>query len=158
MIEKFDNINITILKDSFTYLKLFTPYTYIISETSDINKDIAVNKLDDLMEKIKGYYEVLADIDDRKYVLRFNINCFRNNYKLTDLLKMDLNYYGIKVGKILTKKLTSDNELDITDNIQEVNAESIVNKVLGNDQVLINDEEREIYDIVLAGVKYNDGE
>lgn len=158
MIEKFDNINITILKDSFTYLKLFTPYTYIISETSDINKDIAVNKLDDIMEKIKGYYEVLADIDDRKYVLRFNINCFRNNYKLTDLLKMDLNYYGIKVGKILTKKLTSDNELDITDNIQEVNAESIVNKVLGNDQVLIKDEEREIYDIVLAGVKYNDGE
>lgn len=57
---------------------------------------------------------------------------------------MDLNYYGIKVGKILTKKLTSDNELDITDNIQEVNAELIVNKVLGNDQVLIKDEEREI--------------
>lgn len=158
MIKKFDNINITILKDSFTYLKLFTPYTYIISETSDINKDIAVNKLDDVMEKIKGYYEVLADVADKKYVLRFNINCFRNNYKLTDLLKMDLNYYGIKVGKILTKKLTSDNELNIDDNIQEVDAETIANKVLGKEQQLIKDEEREIYDIVLAGVKYNDGE
>lgn len=158
MIKKFNNIKITILKDTFTYFKLFTPYTYIISEKSDINKDIAVNKLDDIMEKIKGYYEVLADMDDKKYILRFNINCFRNNYKLADLLKMNLIYYGIKVGKIPTKELTYDNELNIAGNMQEVDAETIVNRSLNKKQELTKDEEREIYDIVLAGVKYDDGE
>lgn len=156
MIQKFENAKITILKDSFTYLKLFTPYTYIISETSDINKDIAVNKLDDVMEKIKGYYEVLVNVGDGRCVLRLNINCFRNNYKLTDLIKMDLNYYGIKVGKTSQRKLKADYELNVEDTSEEISAEEIASKVLNKELQNQDLEEMDIYDVVLAGVQYND--
>lgn len=156
MITKFDNIKVKILKDSFTYMKLYTPYTYVISDKSDINKDIAINKLDEIMEKIKGYYEILANYGEKEYVLRFNINCFRNNYKLTDLLKMNLTYYGIKVGKTSKKRLTTDYELNIDDTLEEIDAEEIAGKILNKEPQKQDLKELEIYDIVLAGVKNND--
>lgn len=157
MVKSFTNVSIKILKDSFTHMKIFTPYTFILSENSEINKDIAVNKLDNTMEKIKGYYEFLVDNNNGKYVFRFNIGCLRNNYKLTDLMKMDLCYYGVKVGRVLTENLTTDRELNIDDKLCEVTAEDIANKILDNVGVEKN-EERDIYDIILAGVNYNDGQ
>lgn len=156
MIKMFDHVEVTILKDSFTYMKLYTPYTYIISDKSEINKDIAVNKLDDIMEKIKGYYEILAKDEKKEYVLRFNINCFRNNYKLTDLLKMNLTYYGIKVGKTTKNKLAAVNELNMDNSLKEINAEEIVGKALNKDLQRQDIDTIDIYDIILAGVKNND--
>lgn len=158
MIAKFDNVKVTILKNSFTYMKLYTPYTYVISDKSEINKDIAINKLDDIMEKIKGYYEILANDGKNECVLRFNINCFRNNYKLADLLKMDLTYYGIKVGKTSKKKLTAEYELNIDDTLEEIDAEKIASKILNKELQRQDLGEIYIYDIVLAGVKNNDEE
>lgn len=153
MIVKFPNPKITILNETFTYLKLFTPYTYIISDKSDINNDIAINKLDEVMEKIKGYYEVLGELNGKTIVLRFNINFFRNNYKLIDLLKLDLTFYGVKVGKTNLEKLKCKNEINIDSGIKEFNAEEIVNEAKGITTESKFDDEKEIYDIILAGVE-----
>lgn len=66
----------------------------------------------------------------KKGVFRFNIKCLRNNYKLPDLMKMDLCYYAIKVGTVLTENLTTDKELNIDNNLYEITAEDMANKIL----------------------------
>lgn len=160
MVSNFKNINIQALKNSFTYLKLYTPYTNIISENSDVNKDVSVNKLDEFMEKIKGYYEVLGKKtlesgEEKQYILRFNISCFRNNYKLTDLFKMNLTYYGIKVGNTSLENLDINKEMNFGESNSEITAEKIVNELMNKGDVVGDTDEIEIYDIVLAGVSYN---
>lgn len=157
LISKFDGYKAKILKDSFTYLKLYTPYTYVISDKSEFTNEIAINKLDEIMEKVKGYYEVIAKKGDDRVILRFNIACFRNNYKLTDLLKMDLNYYGIMVGKTSLNNLIAANELNVEGSIEEITVEEIVNNILGK-ETSVNDKNDniKIFDVILAGVSYND--
>lgn len=46
-------------------------------------------------------------------IFRFNIKSFKNNYKATDLQKMDISIYAIKVGKSSIEKLNIDNEFEI---------------------------------------------
>ena len=47
----------------------------------------------------RGYYDMLLKTEkERKSVLRFNLQAFKNNYNLVDLSKMKLTYFGIKVG------------------------------------------------------------
>ena len=45
-------------------------------------------------------------------ILRFNISGLRNNYTLSDLTKMDIKLYGIKVGKIDSIDLSFNTMLD----------------------------------------------
>lgn len=83
-----------------------------------------------------------------KSVLRFNISAFKNNYNLADLSKMELVYYGIKVGTCRVSELTLDKEFDFQKKSEEVTAESILD---GENQS--HSDELDVYDIVLAGIE-----
>lgn len=155
-IKSFNNIKLAIFDDSFTELKLQTPYTYLISEKSTIAQDFAVNKFDSILEIIRGYYEFSAEdtIKNEKYIFRFNVNCLKNNYKLIDLLKMELYFYGVKVGRMNINDLKTQNELNLNKN-KIKSSNEIYNEIFSgtkNEGNNLDEDIRDVYDIVLAGV------
>lgn len=88
---------------------------------------IDMEKLNDALLGERGYYGMLLKTEDTpSSVLRFNINAFKNNYNLADLSKMELVYYGIKVGACKETELTIDKEFDFQKKKTEVTAESIL--------------------------------
>ena len=65
------------------------------------------------MDRLSGYYEIKGiSSDNKEMILRFNISGLRNNYTLSDLTKMDIKLYGIKVGKIDSIDLSFNTMLD----------------------------------------------
>lgn len=156
LIKSFNNIKLAIFDGSFTELKLQTPYTHLISEKSTMAQDFAVNKFDSVLEIIRGYYEFSAEdtTTNKRYIFRFNVSCLKNNYKLIDLLKMDLYFYGVKVGKMNINDLKTQNELNLNkDKLKSSN--EMYNKMFSESKPESNnlDEDvRDMYDIVLAGV------
>lgn len=80
-------------------------------------------------------------------VLRFNINAFKNDYSLADLSKMNLSYYGVKVGECTNEQLSLDKEFQINSSNNIPDIDSIVT---GKEEVKKNN--LDVYDIVLAGV------
>ena len=148
-IEKLQGLQLEIDPDTATFLKSIFPYVALLKnpeEKIDELKEINISKIDEVILSTKGYFEFLAKKDEEDFaILRFNINCFKNNYKINDLLKMDLCYYGIKVGKTTKEAIKLENEI------------SQKNSVLTEDDIYENGEEIEkllpVYDIVIAGVK-----
>ncbi len=143
-ITKFNNINIEVFKNSMAYYRLYTPYMELIEGAKNY-QGIDLTNLDNVLNNVKGYTEVIIKENNKNIkVLRFNISTFRNNYKLSDILKMNLDVYAIKVGRIEKRKLELENEIKMED--REITAE----EVLGN-----KSEEKnmvEVYDVILAGV------
>ena len=86
---------------------------------------------------------------ERKSVLRFNLQAFKNNYNLVDLSKMKLTYFGIKVGSCGENHLSIDKEFDFQPAEDKTTAEEIVEGEKSADE---EEKELDVYDIVLAGV------
>ena len=87
--------------------------------------------------------------------LRFNINSFRNGYTISDLLKMNLSIYAIKVGKTTLDMLDVNKELGMNVSIlpkdnptYEMRSDEEENK--SSSQVL------DVFDVLLAGVEADD--
>ena len=156
-----NNININD-NDIIVINKLLEEYNYnnldikIIIENinlynSKINKqdNININKIDEVILSTKGYFEFIATKNQQEEaILRFNIDCLRNNYKFNDLLIMDLCYYGIRVGNATRKSIRAENELNKKEEIltkEELFDESSKN---GDEEKLLP-----IYDIIIEGVK-----
>ena len=79
-------------------------------------------------------------------VLRFNIKAFRNNYFISDLVKMNLDYHAIEVGTVNVGSLTMESEFG--DNQEkEINGFDMIDNTLsaGSDEI-------KVYDVILAGV------
>lgn len=151
---KFKEYAVKPYPNSMTFIKMFTPYLKMI--TNDIETDGGILKfsnMDAAFEDGKGYYEMVATKENEKYIFRFNINSFRNNYTLSDLTKMNLCYYGIKVGETEEENLDILNELSINENSYNIQLEDIENSSSNRKSSLI----LQIYDILLAGVD-NDGD
>ena len=160
VIKKFVNYKICAPKDSLSYVSLISPYLSMFRggniPAGDYN--IALEKLDNTIKSAKGYYEFIGEKKtenseeaelDKKIIFRFNINSFKNNYKPTDLLKMDICIYGIKVGKSTIDKLDFNNEFNIKPFSQD-------NPSYREDDTIadsIDDEEYPVYDVLLAGVE-----
>lgn len=147
-IEKFHNYTVYPYKNSISYFKMFTPYLEMAKVDDSLPVDIA--KMDSAFESGKGYYEMVANSSDEKIkkVFRFNLNAFRNNYGLPDLTKMQLDYYGVNVGKMDLNKLDLIEELNFEDDEQITSVRDIEdNSNRVNDVV-------EVYDILLAGVNH----
>lgn len=147
-IEKLTGLRLRIDEDTLTFLKSVFPYLSLLKdpEKFDELKEINIEKVDEVILSTKGYFEFLAYKKCvEELVLRFNVDCFRNNYKFGDLLKMDLCYYGIKVGTTTKEELKLENEINAT------------NKVLSEEELSINiqssSSELPIYDVIIAGVK-----
>ena len=81
-------------------------------------------------------------------VLRFNINAFKNDYSLADLSKMNLSYFGVKVGQCTKEQLSLEKEFEIRPSTNTPNVKEIVTGETSKSSTKFLD----VYDIVLAGV------
>lgn len=157
-IHKFTGYKIYAPKDSMSYVALISPYLSMLKGGTAIPAgefNIAVDKLDNTIKNAKGYYEFVGTKDDKKVIFRFNIKSFKNNYKATDLQKMDISIYAIKVGKSSIEKLNFNNEFEIEENYsRKDNPEYEKKEKKEEDESLKLD--LDVYDVLLAGVEVND--
>lgn len=157
-IKEFKNYTITVPKDSLSYVALISPYLSMFKGDSLIPAgefEIAVEKLDNTIKNAKGYYEFVGENNNNKVIFRFNIESFKNNYKATDLTKMNIVIYAIKVGTSRVSQLNVNNEFAIdNDNTTIDNPEYKSNEKIVN--VHSCDDEVDVYDVLLAGVESDD--
>lgn len=157
-IEAFEGYSISIHKDSLTYVALISPYLAMIKGGPGIpsgDYNIAIDKLDNAMKSAKGYYDFIGKKDKKTVIFRFNIKSFKNNYKVTDLLRMDIVLYAIKVGKSSISKLDFNSELDIEPTAPRDNPTydgNIDTNVVDKN----SDIKLDVFDVLLAGVKAYD--
>jgi hypothetical protein len=126
---------------------MYTPYTIIVKQ-EDIGIDLSM--LDEALERAKGYYELIAENDIEQCVLRFNIKAFRNNYGLSDLLKMNLIFHAVHVGNTQKEQLKMELEL-LSENVSNITAKELIDEE--NTQTLNT---LKVYDVILAGVEYGE--
>jgi hypothetical protein len=117
-VERLPGLRVAARKDSAAWMKMFTPYMAML-KTDELPMNLAA--LDDALEAAKGYYELVADDDEgSRYILRFNIHAFRNNYGLADLGRMDLVFHGVWVGRASPESLTMQAEMSPTPSVRYV--------------------------------------
>lgn len=158
-IKNFKNYNIFVEKDSLSYIVMISPYMTMLGKSNGIKAgefDLFIDKIDNAVKTGKGYFEFVGEKAEEKVVLRFNINAFKNNYKISDLLKMDLSVYAIKVGKTTLKKLDINNELNLDEKISI--SKDNPSYVEEGKEESNEDKEKEldVYDVLLAGVEIDD--
>lgn len=149
----FEGFHIRPIKNSFAFIKMYTPYMQIIKEDSPLiaeMQDFDIHNFDEILENAKGYYELLAFKDDIQVILRFNINTFKNAYRMMDLPKMKLHYYAVEVGEAKEIDLHVESEMDVEGQTARLSAR----EVLGNDEASgqVSDYLK-VYDVILAGVE-----
>ena len=145
-VKKFVKSGVYAPENSISLYKMYSSYLTVVPKDQ---MPIDMEKLNDALLGERGYYGMLLKIEETPTsVLRFNINAFKNNYNLADLSKMELVYYGIKVGSCMITELTIDKEFDFQKKNVEVTAESIL-----DGDIHSQDGELDVYDIVLAGVE-----
>lgn len=166
-IKKFTGYAIEAPKESISYVAMISPYLGML-KGGDIaagDYNIAIDKLDNTIKNAKGYYEFLGVKKDdnnteqpeepKRFIFRFNIKSFKNNYKPIDLLRMNLSIYAIKVGKSSIDMLDFSNEfkndIHVVDNPSYSDQNNAVHSDSNNDTA----EELDIYDVLLAGVEFN---
>lgn len=135
--------------ESISFLKMYTPYFSMINKDDEA---INISRVDDVLEKGKGYYELIADNETEQKVLRFNIKAFRNNYSLVDLTKMDLEFYAIEVGKMSIEDLNAKKEFSLLGNNTIVSPDEILSSSKEEDSPEKNNESI-VYDVILAGIR-----
>lgn len=115
-IKKFEGYVISAEKDSLSYMVMVSPYLSMLRSGSSIpagDFNIAIDKLENALKNAKGYYEFVGTKGKSKVILRFNINSFKNGYTISDLLKMNLSIYAIKVGRTTIDMLNVSKELEM---------------------------------------------
>lgn len=155
-IKIFPNISVRPEVNSFSYMMLIAPFLSMIDGELPIKTDdgnaikIDITKVGEAIEKGRGYYEFVSTIEGKDVILRFNRGAFRNSYTMSDLPKMQLTYYAIRVGQINKTDLQVQKEFEFgtTKTSKRVDYASIIE----NSNTSI---ELEVYDVVLAGVLDN---
>ena len=162
VIRKFKGYIISAPKESMSYVALISPYLSMLKSGTGIpagDFNISIDKLDNTIKSAKGYYEFIGTKEEKEVIFRFNIKSFKNNYKATDLLKMDISIFAIKVGTSTISKLNFANEFDIdTSSAAKDNPTySKEEKSLVDIRLKLKTEEPlEVFDVLLAGVEAND--
>ncbi|MCI6001455.1 MAG: DUF6414 family protein [Finegoldia magna] len=152
-IKIFNNAKVYPYENSLSYIKLLAPYMIMTEGKIDLGEfNVNIAMIDTALKQSKGYYEMVLNQED-KSVLRFNLNAFRNSYSLPDLVKMDLTYHAVEVGKIKLEDLDVEKEFSFGGNTQVPDA---YEKAL-EDSGIMRDNLKEdlvkVYDVILAGVK-----
>jgi len=153
-IEKIKGYNVSAYEGSISFIKMYSPYFSMVNMNDEA---INISKIDEVLEKGKGYYELIAEKADEKKVLRFNIKAFRNNYSLVDLTRMNLEFYAIEVGKMDLAYLDAKKEFSSIGNDGIVTA----NNIIGSSEKTTESSEVEennsiVYDVILAGISSNE--
>jgi hypothetical protein len=133
---------------SFAFFKMLTPYLKMTDGNIEVADGLKLNLslMDEALDSGRGYYELIADNNGEKVVLRFNIKAFRNNYYISDLVKMKMDYHAIEVGTVNMDNLIMESEFgDSGDN--DINGYDLVDS---NSSEHCTDEIK-VYDVVLAG-------
>ena len=155
-IKKFKDYKITVEKDTLSYFVMVTPYLNMLQSGSVIPSgelNISLDKLDNALKNAKGYYEFIGSKGNSQVVLRFNIKSFKNNYMISDLLKMNLSIFAIKVGDTTLEMLDINNELNLdlpkltVDNPTYRENENI------SDEKKYPQKKLPVFDVLLAGVE-----
>jgi len=139
--------------NSFSFLMLTAPFFTMIDGQVPINSNngdtinVDISKIEGAMEKGRGYYEFISEYNGREIILRFNSSTFRNNYTMSDLPKMALTFYAIKVGKITKNKLQIEKEFEFG-----IKSYTRVEYSGMNNDLNKNDLNVDVYDVILAGV------
>ncbi len=153
-IKVFPKLTIRPEKNSFSYMMLIAPYMSMINgqlplqinDGQDIQIDIT--KIEEAIEKGRGYYDFIAIYENKEIVLRFNRTSFRNSYTMSDLPKMQLTYYGIHVGQIDKSDLQVQKEFEFGTSTVSLRANYAERTISNGD----SSAKLDVYDIVLAGV------
>lgn len=157
-IKKFKDYVITAEKDSLSYMVMVSPYLSMLKTGSAIPAgefSIAIDKLDNALRNAKGYYEFIGTKGKSRVVLRFNINSFRNGYTISDLLKMNLSIYAIKVGKTTAEMLNVNKELGMDVSILPKDNPSYEGES-SNEVEATASQVLDVFDVLLAGVEADD--
>lgn len=157
-IKQFKGYKISAEEDSLSYMVMISPYLSMLKNGTSIPAgefNIAIDKLDNALRNAKGYYEFVGTKGKSRVILRFNINSFRNSYTISDLLKMDLSIYAIKVGRTSLSNLNVNKELGMNVSIipkdnPSYRANSDLEENMSADAIL------DVFDVLLAGVEAND--
>lgn len=157
-IKQFKGYKISAVEDSLSYMVMVSPYLSMLKSGSSIPAgefNIAVDKLDNALRHAKGYYEFVGTKGRSRVILRFNINSFRNSYTISDLLKMDLSIYAIKVNKTSLENLNVNKELGMKVSLipkdnpsYEPNADT--------EEAAATSPTLDVFDVLLAGVEADD--
>lgn len=146
-VKKFENCGVYAPENSVTLYKMVSSYLTIVPKEE---MPIDIEKLNEAILGERGYYDMLLKTEENSQsVLRFNLKAFKNNYNLVDLSKMNLTFYGIKVGTCGADNLSIDNEFVVQPTEEQVTAEDIIE---GKANTNREENELDVYDIVLAGV------
>ena len=139
--------------NSFSFFMLAAPYFTMVkgdvpipsSDGAGFNLDIS--KIEEAIQKGRGYYEFIANYNDEDIILRFNICAFRNNYTMSDLPKMNLNFYAVYVGETSIDKLQIEVEFQFgTNNYSRTDYAELSSKTNELQNKI------KVYDVLLAGV------
>ncbi len=157
-IEVFNDIKIKVIKDSLSYVIMISPYMKMfkgdgLNLNTDLDLSIDILKMDDSIKLAKVYFEFEGIQNNKSVILRFNIDSFKNNYKISDLLKMDLSIYGVPVGKVDRKNITIVSEINAATSDDELSAYD--NPKYGEDgtgNTTASEDILTVYDVLLAGV------
>lgn len=155
-IKIFPNMIVRPEVNSFSYMMLIAPFLGMIDGELPIKTDdgnamkIDITKIGEAIEKGRGYYEFVSTIDGKDVILRFNRSAFRNSYTMSDLPKMQLTYYAIRVGQINKTDLQVQKEFEFgtTKTSKRIDYTSITKNSNTTTEL-------EVYDVVLAGVLDN---
>lgn len=157
-IEVFNDIKIKVIKDSLSYVIMISPYMKMfkgdgLNLNTDLDLSIDIVKMDDSIKLAKGYFEFEGIQNNKSVILRFNIDSFKNNYKISDLLKMDLSIYGVPVGKVDRKNITIVSEINAATSDDELSAyDNPKYSEDGTGNTTASEDILTVYDVLLAGV------
>lgn len=135
---------------SASMYKMISAYLTIVPQ-SELPVDM--EKLNQAVLDERGYYGLLLKNEKNipKRLLRFNVHAFKNQYNFVDLAKMELTFYGVKVGNCNIDELSINNEFMLA--APHTESEPDLNDVF-KDEEASDDElgELEVLDVILAGV------
>lgn len=134
--------------ESFAYFKMLTPYLKMTNGQIEVSDGLSLNLalMDEALDSGRGYYELMADCAGETVVLRFNIKAFRNNYFISDLVKMNLDYHAVEVGTVSIDSLTMQSEFG-DKREKEISGFDLIDR-----DSSISSDEIKVYDVILAGV------
>lgn len=156
-IEVFNNIKIKVIKDSLSYVIMISPYMKMfkgdgLNLNTDLDLSIDIVKMDDSIKLAKGYFEFEGIQNNKSVILRFNIDSFKNNYKISDLLKMDLSVYAVPVGKVDRKNISIVSEINAATSYDELSSyDNPKYGKDGTDNATVSADILTVYDVLLAG-------
>jgi hypothetical protein len=134
---------------SFAFFKMLTPYLKMTDGHIEVADGLNLNLslMDEALDSGRGYYELMAEADGETAVLRFNIKAFRNNYFISDLVKMKMDYHAIEVGTVNMGNLTMESEFGNSSD-REISGYDLASE----NEDRLNVDEIKVYDVILAGV------